>query len=318
MRSIDLIIHLAFIAQAHGRSSLDKLVDVFVDKLMDRTVWSLEAVDLDSATLAKILPARSSLHRSKLATSHSPFASPFHSTRSPFPVPRAPLHASEALCPIPRFHIKHTLAATAPQATSVQAAAQNKPQVVFVLGGPGSGKGTQTALASEYFGMRRLDAGQLLRDERQRGTEKAKIIEDAIRNGRLVPSEITTSLFKAKMDECDASVKFIIDGFPRSMQQLAGWETALGDQVDVLACFSLEVKEDELRDRVLLRAKDSGRLDDNEETLVKRIESFVAETSPVLDHFEAKGLLRRVNGEGTVEQVWATFQKGFMEVLGSD
>jgi len=184
------------------------------------------------------------------------------------------------------------------------------PQVVFVIGGPGSGKGTQCELIAKKFGFHHLSAGDLLRAERAReGSELGAMIEEVIKSGGTVPSEVIAELLEAAMREAGWSKgKFIIDGYPRSEAQLKGWEATLSKKVDFLFCLSLEVSQDEMRKRLLGRAETSGRLDDNEETIVKRFETFKAETGPLLDYFKSKGNLRQVDGGRSVDQVWGSVQ----------
>merc|ERR1719343_1520364 len=101
-----------------------------------------------------------------------------------------------------------------------------------------------------------------------------------------------------------ADASFVVDGYPRSEEQLRGWESTLSEKVDLISCLSLEVGREEMRRRVLGRAESSGRLDDNETTVEKRFATFVSETGPLLTHFDAKGLLAKVDGERSVDEVW--------------
>eukprot|EP00929_Paragymnodinium_shiwhaense_P046220 TRINITY_DN23529_c0_g1_i2.p1 TRINITY_DN23529_c0_g1~~TRINITY_DN23529_c0_g1_i2.p1 ORF type:complete len:226 (-),score=67.48 TRINITY_DN23529_c0_g1_i2:194-871(-) len=189
------------------------------------------------------------------------------------------------------------------------------PRVAFVIGGPGSGKGTQCENIATQFGYKHLSAGELLRQERAReGSPLGATIEKAITEGGTVPSEIIAQLLENAMREGGwSSSKFIIDGYPRSVEQLQGWDATLSKKVRFLFCLDLEVSEAEMRTRLLGRAATSGRLDDNEETIVKRFATFKAETGPLLDFFDSKGLLRRVDGDRGKEEVWQDVQALFQK-----
>lgn len=187
------------------------------------------------------------------------------------------------------------------------------PSVAFVIGGPGSGKGVQCQRIATTFGYKHLSAGELLRKERQReGSHLAKEIEKVIRAGSVVPSEIIAKLLEQAM--CDAGwadAKFIIDGYPRSAEQLSGWESTLNTRVHFLFCLFLRVGREEMRARLLHRALTSGRSDDNAEVIEKRFVTFEEETGPLLDHFESSGLLHQVDGERGVDEVWTDVERLF-------
>lgn len=181
------------------------------------------------------------------------------------------------------------------------------PQVVFVIGGPGSGKGTQCERIAREFGYVHLSAGDLLRAERKvEGSPLGATIEEAIREGGTVPSEVIAGLLEQAMRRAGwAEARFVVDGYPRSAEQLRGWEATLSTKVRFLFCLSLEVGREEMKRRLLGRAQSSGRLDDNEETIEKRFVTFNEETGPLLEYFGAKGLLKKVNGERVADAVWS-------------
>lgn len=193
------------------------------------------------------------------------------------------------------------------------AVAPGRPEVSFVIGGPGSGKGTQCERVASEFGYTHLSAGDLLRAERKReGSALGEEIERIITAGQTVPSEVIGQLLEKSMRDAgwDAS-KFIIDGYPRSAEQLRGWEATLSTKVKLQHCVSLEVGREEMKRRLLGRAATSGRSDDNEETIMKRFATYEEETGPLLKHFKADGILRCVDGERSLEEVWAEVRKLF-------
>jgi len=181
-----------------------------------------------------------------------------------------------------------------------------KPSVVFVLGGPGAGKGTQCARISETFGYRHLSAGDLLREERSRpGSEYGELIESYIKEGQLVPVEITVKLLKQAMEKHGwAQGKFLIDGFPRSFDNMDGWDTVIGDSAEVQFALFFDCSEAVMEARILERGKTSGRADDNAEAIRKRLRTFKQESVPVAEHLKSKGLLRQVQCEKAEEEVW--------------
>uniref|UniRef100_A0A0G2JSJ2 Cytidine/uridine monophosphate kinase 1 n=1 Tax=Rattus norvegicus TaxID=10116 RepID=A0A0G2JSJ2_RAT len=150
-----------------------------------------------------------------------------------------------------------------------------KPLVVFVLGGPGAGKGTQCARIVEKYGYTHLSAGELLRDERKNpDSQYGELIEKYIKEGKIVPVEITISLLKREMDQTMAANaqknKFLIDGFPRNQDNLQGWNKTMDGKADVSFVLFFDCNNEICIDRCLERGKSSGRSDDNRESLEKR------------------------------------------------
>ena len=178
--------------------------------------------------------------------------------------------------------------------------------MVFVLGGPGSGKGTQCARISETFGYVHLSAGDLLREERAKeGSAHKETIDSYIAEGKLVPVEITVKLIEEKMRAVGwAGGKYLIDGFPRSQNNLDGWDTVIGDSVTVEFCLFFDVSEEVMTARLLERGKTSGRSDDNAEAIKKRFVTFRTESLPIVSKYRAAGMLVDVNAERSVDAVW--------------
>ncbi|OQR68957.1 hypothetical protein BIW11_01927 [Tropilaelaps mercedesae] len=169
-----------------------------------------------------------------------------------------------------------------------------KPKVVFVLGPPGSGKGTQCEKIVEKFKFVHLSAGDLLRAERNTpGSEYGELIEGHIRNGTIVPVEITCSLIEKAMKESGQN-RFLIDGFPRNQNNLDGWQKEMGDKAEVLFVLFLNCSEEVATGRCLGRGQaGSGRVDDNLESLKKRFQTYQNDTMPIIKHYEAINLVRK-------------------------
>ncbi|XP_022119599.1 UMP-CMP kinase-like [Pieris rapae] len=186
------------------------------------------------------------------------------------------------------------------------------PEVVFVLGAPGAGKGTQCTFISKEFGFIHLSAGDLLREERQRpGSEYGEMIEEKIRNGEIVPVEVTCSLIHKAMEKSGKS-RFLIDGFPRNKDNLEGWERVMSDKTKLLFVLFFECSRDLCTDRCLGRgAAGSGRSDDNIESLKKRFNTYLNDTMPIIDHYDKQGLVCRVNAEVSPQEVFADVRKCF-------
>merc|ERR1712012_727468 len=186
-----------------------------------------------------------------------------------------------------------------------------KPNVVFVLGGPGAGKGTQCARIVEKFGYVHLSAGDLLRAERNTpGSEHGETIEHHIVNGTIVPVAITCSLLERAMKESDKN-DFLIDGFPRNEDNLTGWNEAMGDKVNLKFVLNFECSEKACINRCLERGATSGRSDDNEESLKKRFVTFVNSTKPIIEHFQKQNLVHTIDGDRPKESVWTDVSKLF-------
>merc|ERR1712223_986473 len=186
-----------------------------------------------------------------------------------------------------------------------------KPNVVFVLGAPGAGKGTQCQKIVQKFGWVHLSAGDLLRAERKSpGSQYGELIETHIVNGTIVPVAITCSLLERAMKESDKN-DFLIDGFPRNEDNLTGWNEAMGDKVNLKFVLNFECSEKACINRCLERGATSGRSDDNEESLKKRFVTFVSSTKPIIEHFQKQNLVHTIDGDRPKESVWTDVSKLF-------
>ncbi|KAM3959266.1 cytidine/uridine monophosphate kinase Dak1 [Aphomia sociella] len=186
------------------------------------------------------------------------------------------------------------------------------PEVVFVLGAPGAGKGTQCSFISKEYDFVHLSAGDLLREERQRpGSEYGEMIEQKIRNGEIVPVEVTCSLLHKAMQKSEKT-RFLIDGFPRNKDNLDGWNRVMSDKTKLLFVLFFECSRDKCTERCLSRgAAGSGRSDDNIESLQKRFNTYLNDTMPIIEHYEKQGLVRNINAESAPEEVFKDVKKAF-------
>lgn len=182
-----------------------------------------------------------------------------------------------------------------------------KPIVIFVLGGPGAGKGTQCSKIVERFGYIHLSAGDLLREERNSGSENGDLIDSCIREGKIVPVEITISLIEKAMNK-SGEKKFLIDGFPRNEDNLQGWNRVMEGKADVKCVLVFECSEDECIRRILERGKSSGRADDNIESLRKRFNTHETQTMPIIEHYEKLGLVKKIQAIKSPSEVFEEVQ----------
>lgn len=186
---------------------------------------------------------------------------------------------------------------------------------LILFGPPGSGKGTQSSNLINTFGLKHLSTGDLLRDEIARETRlglEAKKFMDA---GQLVPDAVVIGMIGSKLDENPEAKGFIFDGFPRTTAQAEALDNLLqlkGTSIHML--LSLEVPEEELKQRLLLRGEVSGRSDDNEEVIANRIAEYKAKTEPVSNYYQAQGKLERIKGVGEVEEIFTAI-KGKLEAF---
>ncbi|KAJ5986930.1 hypothetical protein N7451_011295 [Penicillium sp. IBT 35674x] len=191
--------------------------------------------------------------------------------------------------------------------------------VVFFLGGPGSGKGTQSANLVKDYGFVHLSAGDLLRAEQVReGSQYGEMIKTYIREGKIVPMEVTVALLSNAMADSLATspppagtkARFLIDGFPRKLDQAVFFEATVCPSELVLF---LDCPESVMETRLLKRGETSGRDDDNAESIRKRFRTFVETSMPVVDDFENKGKVVRVSATGSVEEVYEHVKAGIEE-----
>jgi len=182
-----------------------------------------------------------------------------------------------------------------------------KPNVIFILGKPGSGKGTQCCNVVQHFKFAHLSAGDLLRDEMNNETSVHRdIIKKNIDAGTIVPVEITCALLKRRMDEiCTKGTwNFLIDGFPRNWNNVHGWETTMSESVNLAFVLYLDAPEHVCIERCLLRSDGSGRTDDNLDCLKKRISTFTNDTIPIINYYVGKGLVKSVDASRSPDQVF--------------
>lgn len=175
---------------------------------------------------------------------------------------------------------------------------------LIIMGAPGAGKGTQAPHIAEHFGIPAISTGDMFRANVKQKTPLGVKVEAILAAGDYVPDELTEQIVASRLDEDDAAGGFLLDGFPRTMHQVAALDDYLaahGQQLD--GVLSLEVDRETLIARLLNRAQLEGRADDTEATIRHRMEVYELDTKPLLDEYRGRGLLIQVNGDGEVDQV---------------
>lgn len=186
--------------------------------------------------------------------------------------------------------------------------------LLFVLGGPGAGKGTQCQKLVADYGFKHLSAGDLLREEQDRpGSQFGEMIKTYIKEGTIVPMEVTIQLLENAMKsamEMEKKKLFLIDGFPRKLDQAHAFERTV-----VPSKFTLffSCSEETMLQRLMKRGETSGRADDNIESIKKRFRTFVETSMPVVDEFESQGRVVKVNAEQAPEDVYRDVQEKLKE-----
>ena len=196
-----------------------------------------------------------------------------------------------------------------------------KPNVVFVLGGPGAGKGTMCELAESQLGWTHLSTGDLLRAAREAGGPAAAAIEEFIAAGKLVPNEITVNLLSSAMEEVTRTTgknNFLLDGFPRSLDNLEGWFEIFGREAELPKMLYFECPYAVLEQRILSRAKYTGRIDDNVQSLKLRFNTFKAETLPTIECFRSKDKCVEIDTSQDRQTVYSLVQSNLAEYTDKD
>ncbi len=209
---------------------------------------------------------------------------------------------------------------------------QTRPAVLILLGPPGAGKGTQARMLQDRFGLIQLSTGDLLRAAVAQGTEAGKQAKAVMEAGELVSDEIVLAILRERMAQPDTAKGVILDGFPRTTAQAEALDTLLADQgLAISAAVSMEVDDAAMVRRVSGRftcaacgegyhddfkqpRKDgvcdscggttfTRRADDNAETVKARLTAYHAQTAPLIAYYEGRGVLRQVDGMGTIDAI---------------
>ena len=176
---------------------------------------------------------------------------------------------------------------------------------IIIFGPPGSGKGTQSIRLAEKYRLTHISTGDIFRSEIKEKTELGLRVQAIIERGELVSDALLADLLRSAIQKHPDTEGFLFDGYPRTIQQAHDLDALLSDQdaaVDVV--LALEVGDDELMDRLLKRAQIEGRKDDTEEVIANRLKVYHSQTKPLMEFYDARGLLHSVNGVGSIDDIF--------------
>lgn len=188
---------------------------------------------------------------------------------------------------------------------------------LIMLGPPGAGKGTQAALVSAAHGVPAISTGDIFRANIKNETPLGLQVKEITASGGYVPDEITNAIVRDRLAEPDAAEGFLLDGYPRTTGQVEALDAMLAEAGTALdAVVELTVDTDEVVGRLLARAQEQGRADDTEEVVRERMRIYAEETAPLAAVYRDRGLLRVVDGMGTVEDVTARIEAALAPSAG--
>lgn len=182
---------------------------------------------------------------------------------------------------------------------------------IVLFGPPGAGKGTQSAFLVDHYKLIHLSTGDLLRGEIANSTPLGMEAKTLMDKGELVPDSVVIGMIRNKLNSNPEANGFIFDGFPRTIPQAEALDNLLNESgSSITAMLSLTVPEHELIKRLLLRGKDSGRSDDQDENIISnRITEYNKKTAPVAGYYNNQGKLREINGVGSIEEITSSLMK---------
>ena len=181
---------------------------------------------------------------------------------------------------------------------------------IVIFGAPGSGKGTQSERIVAKYGINHISTGDVLRAEIKNGTELGKTAKGYIDQGQLIPDTLMIDILASVFDSFQESKGVIFDGFPRTIPQAEALKVMLKERgQDISVMLDLDVPEEELMTRLIKRGQDSGRADDNEETIKKRLAVYNTQTSPLKEFYKGEGKYKHINGLGTLDGIFADICK---------
>lgn len=177
---------------------------------------------------------------------------------------------------------------------------------LVLFGPPGAGKGTQAESLEKKYNLHHISTGDVFRYNIKNETELGKLAQKFMDRGKLVPDEVTIDMLGNEVSKHPESRGFIFDGFPRTVSQAEALDELLGSKgTEVSAMLSLEVPEEELKIRLMGRAKDSGRADDADPDIIQnRIDVYNEETAPVKDYYTSQKKHHGINGVGSIEDIF--------------
>lgn len=191
---------------------------------------------------------------------------------------------------------------------------------IVLFGAPGSGKGTQSAKIIDRFGLHHISTGEVLRDHIRRGTDLGKTADEYISKGQLIPDELMIEILDDVLDKEEAAKNGVVfDGFPRTIPQAEALKKLLAKRgTELHAVVGLEVPEDELVERMIARGKETGRADDNIDTIKKRLDVYHNQTLPLRDFYINEDKYLGIEGAGKVDDIFNDIVDQLLRKTGGD
>lgn len=188
---------------------------------------------------------------------------------------------------------------------------------IVLFGAPGSGKGTQSARLIDRYGLYHISTGELLRDHIKRGTELGKTADSYISKGQLIPDQLMIDILDDVLEkEASGKKGVVFDGFPRTIPQAEALKKLLQKRgTDLHAVVGLEVPEDELVNRMIARGKETGRADDNIDTIKNRLDVYHSQTLPLRDYYNKEGKYLGIKGTGVVDEIFEDIASKLEKVI---
>ncbi len=174
------------------------------------------------------------------------------------------------------------------------------------MGPPGAGKGTQAVVVASSLGIPHISTGDIFRANVSEGTELGREAKRYMDAGDYVPDSVTNAMVRDRISHDDCRPGFLLDGYPRTLEQVNELDMMLqSDGLSIDRAIELTVVTDEVVERLLKRAQEQGRADDTAEVIRRRLEVYAEQTAPLIEVYEARGLLVQVDGMGEIDEVTA-------------
>ncbi|HLQ80619.1 MAG TPA: adenylate kinase [Brachybacterium sp.] len=194
--------------------------------------------------------------------------------------------------------------------TSSTDTASGSARRLLIVGPPGAGKGTQAVRIAEELSIPAISTGDIFRANVSGETELGLLAKSYMDAGEYVPDSVTNDMVRSRLAEDDAQRGFLLDGYPRTLDQVEALDGMLAElETSLDAVLLLVVETEEVVGRLVERGREQGRSDDTEETIRKRLDVYAEQTAPLIDVYEKRGLVRRVDGMASIDEVTAALRE---------